>query len=163
MPLLTETIEQNKYRQGKVLNVIGSGTFIAGAVANVIIDVGPEDIDLAKLTITSTAEELEWEAFLDPTFTPNTPITPIVRNSKPAVKRETKFYLNPTIANDGQAFFANPALIIAQQGVGNRNYIDEEVIESEFKLLAGKKYLIRFTNSGTTDAQYSANLKVYLD
>lgn len=164
MPILIETIQEQKYRQGKIITYVGSGTdLMAGTVADVIIQTGSKEVDLREISLTASGtEEISWQAFGEPIFTPNTQITPVVRNTVPAVKREVKAYLNPTIASAGTALFALPILVIAQLGAGNRNFIDDQIVENPFKLLANSTYLIRFTNTGTLTAKFTITMDLWL-
>lgn len=166
MALLIETLEEQMYRLGRSATFIGSdASFPSEGVANIVLCTGDKPVDLKDIGLVSTSQKMTWEAFKTPIYDDQTgtPIAPIVRNIIPSIKRQFSVIANPTISDDGTALFQNPAIIIGQQGSGNRSYIDEQLVDSLFKFDANTCYLIRLTNDiENNPTSYSLALNVYL-
>lgn len=166
MALLIETLSEQMYRLGRSATFIGSNAaFPSEGIANIVLCTGDKPVDLKSIGLVSTSQQMTWEAFKSPDYVVGSgaPITPIIRNPIPSVKRQFNVEVNPTLNSDGTALFQNPAIIIGQQGAGNRNYIDELLVDELFKFDANTCYLIRLTNDiEASPTRYSLTMNVYL-
>ena len=163
MAITTETLEEADFRYGRSFLFFHSESTLAGmATDSIVIGVGRFPIKLSEISIESDSELLSWKAYGGSLYTEGTGtvIQEIKRNPSAATKSDTNIQINPTIGAVGQEFFPNPIELVAQIAAGNRAYINENLLSTDFGLLANTNYLIEINNPDAGPVRYDLNIDV---
>lgn len=166
MTISTETFLESKWRTGKSFIFLHSElVFAGGATENLVICTGDAKTALSSLAIEADAESLSWKAYEGTQHIPGTGtlLNEIKRNSNADTVSGVTIEINPTISQNGQAFFPTPIELVALVAAGNRAYVQEQLLSGLFSLLPNTCYLIELTNNDIGPNRYDININVIVE
>ena len=166
MALTIETLEESKWREGKVFTFLHSNDLLTDlSVENFVICVGSKNVTLKNISIEGDAETLTWKAYSDSEADEGTGtlLNPIPRNIAANTTPNMIVAVNPAITKQGTPFFDPAIQLVGQVAAGNRSFLTESIIGSPFTLLAGKCYTIEITNNSGSGFKYSIDFELWND
>jgi len=166
MAITIETLEQAKWREGKVFTFLHSNDLLADfGVENFVICVGSRNVTLNSISIEGDAETLTWKAYSnsEPDEETGTLLSPIPRNTAAETTPGMLVAVNPTIVKPGTPFFDPAIQLVGQVAAGNRSFLAEKIIGSPFTLLANHCYTIEVTNNSGAGVKYSIDFELWND
>lgn len=125
-----------------------------------------KDIQPINRIISYSGYEITVEVFLNPTFTPNTPLIPTPYNAKdvpdpsnPGQNKSTgvRYYVDPVISDNGTPLDEFPEYYYGQSQGANIN--NDSVLDGVMRVIGkGSTALILATNLDSVDARYQYQL-----
>jgi len=164
MALTIETLEESKWREGKIFTFLHSNDLLADlAIENFVICVGSKNVTLKSINIEGDAETLTWKAYSNSEFDEGTGVllNPIPRNIAANTNPDMLIAVNPTITKEGSPFFDPAIQLVGQVAAGNRSFLTESIIGSPFTLLANHCYTIEITNNSGSDVKYATDFELW--
>lgn len=150
------TLSEEALEDGREFIQIFSGVILAGETLDCVTEFD-SDYTIYEASIVGNTEVLEWQTFAGVQFTEGTgtEIPPNPRNSFVSVDPQYTLIKDPTITSDGVATISDPIQIIGLTAAGNRNYIDNKMIRSPFRLSKDFNYNLRVTNTSSDACDYT--------
>ena len=166
MAITVETLAEAKWREGKAFIFLQANESFANlAVDQLLICVGDEPVVLSELSIKGDIKTVTWKAYAGTEYIggTGTPINEMPSNSMADSESGAQIIFNPTITQAGQEFFSAPIELVAQVGVGNRAYLNENIISNPFTLRPSTCYMIELTNNSGANAKYNTSFDVWME
>jgi len=166
MSIAVESLLELKWREGKsFLFLYTNLTLAGGATDRIAICTNDVNITIESINVQSDADSLSWKPYLgtDMTKGSGTAIAEIPRNINAATISSVTSEVNPTIADAGTPFFANPVNIPGQQASGGNSFIDTDIIENLFSLRKNLCHLIDLKNNDTGAVSYTIAINIFKD